>query len=80
MGKKRRQPVSEREVIEVLGVPRRLLWIAQNRPEILVKRIEGGHPRSQAYWSVLAQAGWPRIRIMANCEELGVDPGIMQQM
>ena len=57
-------------------------WVksAENRPEILVKRIEGGHPRSQVYWEVLAQAGWTHLRIMAHCEELGVDPGIMQQM
>jgi hypothetical protein len=51
--KKRRKPISQRETIEVEGEKRRLNWIAENRPKVLIKRVEQGHERSHAYLSAL---------------------------
>ena len=77
--KKRRKPVKKRETIEVDGEQRRLAWVAENRPGILVRRIASGHMRSSAYWSALAKAGLDRPTVEARCEEWNVDPGVLGQ-
>ena len=58
-----KKSIREREQIEINGVPQRLSWIAQYHPEILLQRICGGHPRTHAYFSALAQIGLNRLKL-----------------
>lgn len=69
---KRIKPVEQRFTIIVDGEPRRLGWVAENRPEILIKDIAGGGTiRQDALFSALAKAGWGRQRMV---EEVGKHP------
>ncbi len=70
----RRKPINQRETIEVDGIQRRLGWIAENRPEILMKRILGGEDQ---YWSPLYKTGYTRDSAFKKCREWGLDAGIL---
>lgn len=72
--KERRKPVEERGKIIVDGVPQRLLWIAENHPEILMKKILGGEDQ---YWSSLYKAGYTREEAFKKCKSWGLDAGIL---
>jgi hypothetical protein len=78
MGEKHhRKPINERETIEVEGVPQRLGWVAENHPEILMKRILGADGNTNAYWSALAKVGIDYVKALQKCEEWGLDAGII---
>jgi len=80
---KRRTPIDKRITIEVDGQPRRLAWIAENRPEFLIQTYAKTFlNNSPAILSALAKAGWKRPRIereVGEHPEWGVDPGVLGQ-
>lgn len=85
MDKERRStPVEQRMTFEIDGVPQRLGWIAQNKPEFLIKHLcTGDYKRMSAILSELAKAGWDRPRIekeAAEHPEWGADPGVLGQI
>lgn len=59
-----RKTINERETIEVDGVQQRLMWIAENQPDILIKRYGQVHPRMSAYESVLIKWGGHRKALL----------------
>lgn len=78
----RRKPVEQREVIEVDGVNQRLSWIAENRPEILIKRICDGPGNADAYFSALSKAGLGRgelEKMIINHPEWGINVNVFTQ-
>jgi len=84
--KNRRKPVSERITVEIDGVPRRLGWIAENKPEILAKAVlcisheadqKGDVISQDVAWSVLYQHGWDRMTLLDKCRDWGLDAGIL---
>lgn len=74
-----RKPVNERETIEIDGVQRRLGWIAENQPDILIKRYGQVHKRMSVYESALIKVGWTQKGIANRAKELGYDPGVYAQ-
>ena len=72
---KKRKPASQRETINVDGVPQRLGWIAENQPDVLIALIAKGHPRWSAYHSALLKAGISSKDFANRAKELGFDPG-----
>lgn len=74
----RRKPIENRETIEIDGVPQRLSWVAENRPEILMKRILGAHHRTDAYWAAFKKAGIDRQEaVRRSFNEWGLDANIL---
>ena len=83
MKKKRNKPIAERETIIVNNIPRRLNWVAKNKPDILLKKICQAGSRNHAYFSALANAGYPRGKLYSlieNHPEWGIDMGVFAQM
>ena len=84
--KDRRKQVNERIQVEIDGVPRRLGWIAENKPEILARAVlcishevdQKGEVISQSTaWSVLYQHGWDRESLLDKCRDWDLDAGIV---
>lgn len=78
--KKRRKPIEERERIEVDGVDRRLGWIAENKPEVLIGLIAEGYSRWPAYMSALNKVGISCVDFANMAQELDYDPGVYGQI
>ncbi|KKR11185.1 MAG: hypothetical protein UT39_C0010G0018 [Candidatus Woesebacteria bacterium GW2011_GWA1_39_21] len=86
---KRRKPVDQRITIEVDGQPRRLDWIAENKPQVLAKLVLGGGLKDErdpegnttlnpsVAWSALYKRGWTRQTVFDKCKEWGLDAGIL---
>lgn len=75
----RRKPIKERETIVVDGEAKRLGWIAENKPEILVALIAKGSYRWDAYLSALIKVGIDGLKFAEMAKEQGFDPGVYGQ-
>lgn len=81
--RKRGRSPGERIIIEVEGKPRRLAWVAENHPEILIRRIYNGEHDRSAHFSALAKVGLyePQIlQLLDDHPEWEMDPSVFIQM
>lgn len=81
---KRRKPVEERFTFEVDGQPRRLEWIATNKPEFLIKKYVEEFPskKAEAILSALASVGYNKAKMIEevrNHPEWGINVGVLIQ-
>ncbi len=73
---KAKKPLEEREVITVDGIPRRLQWVAKNRPEILLRQLSSR--TESAYMSAFASIGLRKrqlVEMMWDHPEWEIDAG-----